>query len=107
MRAGRNNFFVNVVVAASVIFSCSSQKKYSQELLAKVYVENMIVEGKFDFNADSFRTHKQKVFDRYKISSDQFKSALKEYQNDSKKWESFFKKANLILDSLKTQSVIN
>ncbi len=76
-------------------------------MLAKVYVENLVAEGKYDFNPDSLRFYRERVFDKYKITQDKFKSALKDYQNDPKEWDEFFKRAKVILDSLKTQSVIN
>lgn len=69
-------------------------------------MENLVAEGKYDFNSDSLRIHRQKVFEKYKITQDEFTSALKVYQNDPKVWDEFFKRAGVMLDSLKAQSII-
>ncbi|MEW5843710.1 MAG: DUF4296 domain-containing protein [Bacteroidota bacterium] len=105
-RAEKNKFLICAVIAVSFIFSYCSQKKYPRDLLAKIYVENLVAEGKYDFNPDSLRFYQQKVFAKYKITQDQFKSALKSYQDDPKEWDGFFKRAKVMLDSLKAQSVI-
>lgn len=107
MPAGKNKILIAFVIGCALIFSYCSQKKYSHDLLVKVYVENMVAEGNYDFNADSMRIHQQKVFDKYKITPDEFKSALKQYQDDPKEWDSFFRRAKIMLDSLKNKSVIN
>lgn len=105
-RAERNKFFIGAVIAVSIIFSYCSQKKYSRDMLVKVYVENLVAEGKYDFNPDSLRKHRQNVFDKYRITPDEFKLALKDYQNDPKEWDVFFKRAKVMLDSLRAASVI-
>lgn len=106
MSAKKNKLVIGLLISASFVFSFCSQHKYSRDFLAKVYVENLVAEGKYDFNPDSLRFHQQKVFEKYKITQDQFKDALKSYQNDPKEWDEFFKRAKVMLDSLKAASVI-
>ena len=81
--------------------------RISEEVLVKVYIENLIVLETYSFNADSLKMHQLKVFNKYNISKKEFEQQLKNYSEDSKDWQDFFKHANDYLVELKKKGTIN
>lgn len=97
-----------LILLSFLIFSFAcSKEKIPEEVLAKVYVENLIANETFSSNADSLRVHKLSVFNKYKITEKEFDAELEKYSDDKAKWEEFFKKANDYLNDLKKRKVIN
>ena len=96
------------VIFILFIFTVSCGKpRISEEVLVKVYVENLIVLETYSFNADSLKAHQLKVFNKYNISKKEFEQQLKNYSEDSKDWQDFFKQANDYLVELKKKDRIN
>lgn len=91
----------------SLLIGGCSGKKIPQEVLVKTYVENLIVQEKYSYNLDSLRTHKKRIFDKYKLTQNDFEEALKSKRDDPEAWEEFFKHSNLVLDSLQRNNKIN
>lgn len=90
-----------------LFFTACGKEKPDEDVLVKVYVENLIVEERYATNPDSILIGKKAVFSKYKITQQDFEAALRNYSDDSKKWESFFKQANAYLNDLKKNNVIN
>ncbi|MEW6701799.1 MAG: DUF4296 domain-containing protein [Bacteroidota bacterium] len=105
--ARRNRLILLSFTVLFLIFTACGKEKPDEDILVKVYVENLIVEEKYTVNADSILSRKKAVFSKYKITQQDFEEALKNYSDDLKKWESFFKKANAYLDNLKKNNIIN
>lgn len=104
--AKRNSSAVILLSFSIFCFACSSEK-IPEEVLVKVYVENIIVDETYSANADSLRVHKQSVFSKYKITEKEFETELGKYSDDKVKWADFFKKANDYLNDLKKSSAIS
>jgi hypothetical protein len=79
----------------------------SEDVLVKVYVENLIALETYSFNADSLISHQNKMFNKYNISRNDFEQQMKNYSEDSKEWQDFFKQANKYLAELKGKDIIN
>jgi hypothetical protein len=104
--AKRNKPFILLLSISVFCFACSS-KKIPEEVLVKVYVENIIVNETYSANPDSIKIHKDLVFTKYHITEKEFESELQKYSDDKSGWEDFFKKANDYLNDLKKQNKIN
>ena len=102
----RNSAILLVLLFALFCFACGREKT-SEEVLVKVYVENVIADQTFTKNSDSLRLKKEAVFKKYGITEQEFESELGKYSQDKERWASFFKKANTYLDDLKKSNAIN
>lgn len=101
----RNSILLIALIV--IINSACNNEKVSEEILVKVYVENVIIEETYGFNQDSLKAHKQLVFNKYKITEAEFRKELSNYSDNREKWESFFKKSNEYLNELKKGNTIN
>lgn len=106
LKQAKRNSPIFILLFGLLTFNGCSKEKIPEETLVKVYVENVIVEETYSLNADSLRIHKKAVFDRYKISENDFREELTRYSDDKTKWESFFKQANVYLNDLKKSNAI-
>lgn len=89
-----------------IIFACS-QKKINEETAIKVYVENIIVEEKYSSAPDSIKYYKNKVFAKYNTTEEGFREFLLSLDNNTERWNNFFRKADTYLIELKTNRVID
>lgn len=87
-------------------FGCSG-KSVSEEVLVKVYVENVIADQTYTSNSDSLTIHKKNIFNKYGLTEKEFESELSKYYQDRDQWAKFFKKSNEYLDELKKSNAIN
>ena len=99
-----NSFLIFILLILSA--GCG-KPRLSKEVLVKVYVENLIVLETYSFNSDSLLSHQKSVFSKYNISQKNFEQQLKNYSEDSKDWQDFFKLANNYLLELKKDNIIN
>lgn len=74
--------------------------KPSQEKVAKVYVDLLIVKERYGSLTDSLDIHTANVFTKHGISEEEYLKTLASYKADEEKWDSLFSKANGYLDSL-------
>ncbi len=88
-------------------FAACSKNKVPEDLLVKVYVESVVINETYVLQSDSVRIHKQKLFDKYKISENDFEREMGKLSYDKEAWERFFKKANDYLNDLKASKAIN
>jgi hypothetical protein len=102
----RNNPVLLILFFALFCFACGKEK-ISEEVLIKVYVENIIADQTFTNNADSLRIHKKNIFKKYGLTEKEFESELGKYSQDKEAWASFFRKANNYLDELNKSNAIN
>lgn len=79
---------------------CSTQEKENKEIIAKIYVDLLVVE-EFYTNPDSIRIKKAEVFDKYQIDKAVYNESLINLSSDQKEWDEFFSLANKYLDTLK------
>lgn len=102
----RNSKNLSFFFLALISFGCGKEK-LSEEVLVKVYVENIIADQTYASNADSLRIQKELVFKKYGLTEKEFKNELEKYYQDKNRWTSFFKKSYDYLDELKKSGAIN
>ena len=107
LKPAKRNSALLILLSFSIFCFACSKEKIPEEVLAKVYVENIIVNDTYSSNADSLRVHKQSVFNKYKITEKEFEAELEKYSDDKTKWADFFKRANDYLNNLKKSNAIN
>lgn len=79
---------------------CSTQKKEDKEIIAKIYVDLLVVE-EFYTNPDSIQIKKGEAFDKYQIDKSVYDESIKNLRANQKEWDEFFLLANKYLDTLK------
>lgn len=77
-----------------------------EEKAVKIYVESAIAEEQFSYSADSVKSRKGKIFEKYKTTPQDYKAYLKSLEYDEEKWTSFFKRADEYLTDLKKSEAI-
>jgi len=107
-RARRNKFIFSLGLCFLLFLSTScTKKKIDEEVAVRIYVENIILEEKYSYNVDSLKIYRRKLFEKYKISQNDFEEYLRGLKANQKSWESFFKKADKFLIDLKNTNAIN
>ena len=101
----RNNSIL-ILLLIILGFGCGA-KKVSEEVLVKVYVENVIADETFLRNPDSLGIRKKEILGKYGIYEKDFEDELGKYSQDKERWADFFKKANSYLSDLKKSKTIN
>lgn len=115
----KKEFFLKQVRKSKIPFCCSiifavvliiligcGKKSIKEDTAVKIYVEKLIAEESYSFNADSILFHKQKVFSKYNTTEHEFNDFLKKMENDQKKWESFFKRSDEYLLELNKKGIV-
>ncbi len=89
-------FFLLILLAVG----CSSHKDNQVERMSRLYVDLLIAGEKAPF--DSTETP-DAVFQKYSVSSNQYKLFMENLRADRDKWQLFFNSAQSYLDSIKTE----
>jgi hypothetical protein len=110
----KRKFYLKLVSGSNLLLLLSflllvncAEKKSPREVIIKTYVENIVAEEAYSFNADSLRIQREKIFKQNGLTQEQFKNELKSYKDVPEAWDLFFKRANLMLDSLKRAGKIS
>lgn len=77
-----------------------------EDLLVRVYVENIIFEESHSQNTLDYKKQKDEIFKRNNISQKDFEDAMMDMKDDKSRWNSFFKKADVLVDDLKKSGTI-
>jgi hypothetical protein len=102
-----NESRVLLLLFVSLLLINCSGKKVPQDVLVKIYVENLIAEEKYSFNHDTLQLRQNKIFIENKITRKDFEETLKAMRDDPDAWDDFFKQSNILLDSLKKTKQID
>lgn len=84
-----------------------SGNNIDEDTAVKIYVENLIVEEKYNSKPDSIEFYQKHVFDKHKTSKEKFKTYIKNLEFDQIRWGSFFRKADQYLLELKSNRAID
>ena len=107
MKQAKKNKLIVPVLFLFLIFAACAKEKISEDVLVKVYVENVIAGQTFINSKDSLNIQKAQIFKKYGITEKEFKSELAKYYQQKDKWTGFFKKSDEYLDELKKSGAIN
>jgi sugar diacid utilization regulator len=91
---------VFILFISFLLFNCSSDNRIDEKILAKIYVEKLIVEEQYP-NKDSLKIKTDEIFKKYSISRNSYVNAVKSLDYDKEKWEEFFKYSKEYIDTLK------
>lgn len=93
---------INIILFILLLTSCSDQKKIDTELIAKAYVDILVVED-FYTGTDSIAIKKSEIFEKYSITENEYLSSFEQFGSDREEWDLFFDLANSYLDTLKAE----
>jgi hypothetical protein len=100
------SFHIFFVLTALVFFSACQKTIIDEDKLVRIYIENNIVEESQPPNSDTYRKQKTDILKKYNITQKDFDEAMLDMKDDKEKWNSFFKKANVLVDDLKKSGTI-
>lgn len=107
MKPVKRNSKILLLISLTLLCYACSKEKVSEEVLVKVYVENVIADQTYVNNTDSLRIYKEAVFKKYELTEKEFEVELEKYSQDKDTWARFFKKANDYLEEIKKSNAIN
>ncbi len=87
-----------------ILLSCSNDKVINEDKFVKVYTDLVIAQDTLQINEANFDSVKQSVFKRHGITSRQYEYTVNYYNEDVKRWESFFNKTTAYIDTLRSNS---
>lgn len=93
---------ISIILLILLLSFCSDQKKIATELLAKAYVDILVVED-FYAGTDSIAIKKSEIFQKYSITENEYLSSFEQFGNNREEWDNFFNLANSYLDTLKSE----
>ncbi len=92
-------------VLAFLFVNCQ-KNKIDDDLLVRVYVENIVFEESHQQNTIEYTKQKEEIFKRNNISQKDFEEAMMKMKDDKNRWDAFFKKADALADDLKKSGTI-
>lgn len=96
-----------IFFAAAIILFASCSKEVDTNTMSKVYIDILVAKETFPKGSDTLKAVKNNIFETYEISGEQYYSTLKSFETDQEKWEEFFEKSRIYLDSLKIENKSN
>jgi Domain of unknown function (DUF4296) len=88
---------------AIILSGCSRDKILDEDKFVKVYTEIVIAHDTIPDGAANFDSVKSAIFRNNGITSGQYDSTVIYYSKDVKRWESFFNKATVYIDTLRSK----
>lgn len=83
---------------------CSEKTPIPEEKLILIYIDLMFAQDTLLITTDNVDSLKSEVFQRHKITEDDYKTTLEHYNKSPERWEIFFDKVIDYVESLKTKS---
>ncbi len=92
------------IVFLILLFSCKNNNDTDLKRLSKIYVDLKIAETS-SINSDSLSVEKKKIFGKYQISEEEYRSKISSLPKEKEIWKKFFSFAQTYLDSLRHSSL--
>lgn len=93
-------------ISALILISCGGGN-INEDVASRIYVENVVAEEKFAGQPDSIKILRGKIFEKYKVSTEEYNRFINDLTYDIEKWNSFFAKADKYLIELKSERIID
>lgn len=103
MQVKRNS--VIFLIPVLLLIGCNNHKKIDTETLSKVYVDIMVAQEIYLPNFDSLKIQKEKIFNKYGITEQDYYYNLDSYKADTETWNRFFASSLAYLDTLRKQNL--
>lgn len=81
--------------------SCSDNKVITEDKFVKIYSDLVIAQDTIPKNVTVFNSTKQKIFKKYNVTSEQYKSTIEYYNKNYERWKNFFAKVTAHIESMK------
>ncbi len=82
-------------------FSCQSKTQKDISEISQIYVDILVVEETYRGVPDSLVVNKNKIFENYGTTEENYNESLRSMEETSEEWNLFFNNALTYLDSLK------
>lgn len=96
-------FFALIII----LFAACSDNAVDPDVMSKIYVEILIAKETFPKGSDTLASAEKNIFEKYNVSAEEYYSTLESYKTDQEKWDEFFEKSRIFLDSLKIENKSN
>ena len=106
LKLARKNNLLIIFFIAAIFFSSCQRNKIDEDTLVRIYVENIIVEESQSPNSKESVKKKEEIVKRYNVSQKDVDDAMLSMKGDKERWDSFFQKANALVDDLKKSGTI-
>jgi len=97
-------FIISAIIFS--VFSCTKEKTFDKETMAKAYVDILILKESPQTKGDSLVTKQNEIFKKYGLTSKSYQKTLKSFKFNEKTWKEFFKKVYARIDTLKKQKLL-
>jgi len=97
-------FIISVLIFS--VFSCTKEKTFDKETMAKAYVDILILKESPQTKGDSLAAKQNAIFKKYGLTSKSYQRTLKSFKFNEKTWKEFFKKVYARIDTLKKQKLL-
>jgi hypothetical protein len=90
-----------------ILTGCRSKNDEKLQTVAMIYVENVMLEDKYSDRPDTLITLRNKIFEKYRLSKDEYKKIFDGLSAEKEKWDEFFTLSEKYLDTLKNRNSLN
>lgn len=94
---------ISILTIFIALIGCEEKSPIQEEKLILVYSDIMFVQDTSAVTAANLDSLKLLVFERHKISNDDYNRAIDYYNEVPERWELFFDKVIVHVESLKTK----
>lgn len=81
-----------MLLSLALFISCEDKPAIEEDKFVKIYAELVSVPDSVSVDSTQFSIYRKKVFEEFNLTEEQYKSTIKFYNNDPKRWEEFFNK---------------
>ncbi len=85
------NFLFLFFICSVFISSCSNDDIIDKEKFVNIYSDLVIAQDTSNADVKTINKIKSQIFEKYKVTSDQYKLTVDFYNRNPEKWEEFFK----------------
>lgn len=97
-------YYTRIIFIILLFFQgCESKEKLPADKLARIYVDILIAEQTYIYDADSLQIAVEQVYKNNGITKAEYEKGISKFKADEEKWEQFFEIAKNYLDSLKSE----
>lgn len=95
-------YWFTILIVFSFLISCSDESPIEEEKFVKIYTDVLILQDTTFTSSDSLKILKEEIFTKYGIDSSKYLNSINFYNEEPKRWDTFFNKVLLHIDSLTT-----
>lgn len=74
------------------IYACSDNKRIKEDTFTDFYTDLVIAQDTTQGGYDELKSIREELFNKYKITSEQYEETIDYYNSDPRRWKNFFDK---------------